>query len=47
MGQCARTWTAERFGAERLVSDIHDLYASIAVDKGWWSASMLQEGKSR
>ncbi|MCW2919507.1 MAG: hypothetical protein JWN52_7575 [Actinomycetia bacterium] len=47
MGQCARAWTAERFGAERLVSDIHDLYASIAVDKGWWSASMRQEGKSR
>jgi glycosyltransferase involved in cell wall biosynthesis len=47
MGQCAQAWTAERFGAERLVSDIHDLYASIAVDKGWWSASMRHEGKSR
>jgi glycosyltransferase involved in cell wall biosynthesis len=36
MGQQARDWTEQRFGAERLVRDTHDLYASIAVARGWW-----------
>ncbi|WP_404954124.1 glycosyltransferase [Streptomyces sp. 147326] len=36
MGEEARAWTAQRFGAERLVQDTHDLYASIAVEHGWW-----------
>ena len=36
MGQQARSWTTQRFGAERLVQDTHDLYASIAGDRGWW-----------
>jgi glycosyltransferase involved in cell wall biosynthesis len=42
MGERARQWTTERFGAARLVADTHELYARIAVDKGWWQASMLQ-----
>ncbi|MGR8010905.1 glycosyltransferase [Streptomyces hypolithicus] len=36
MGEQARAWTARQFGAERLVQDTHDLYASIAVARGWW-----------
>ncbi|MET9567679.1 glycosyltransferase [Streptomyces virginiae] len=36
MGEEARAWTAGQFGAERLVQDTHDLYASIAVEHGWW-----------
>ncbi|MFD9359177.1 glycosyltransferase [Streptomyces sp. NPDC060031] len=36
MGEQARAWTARHFGAERLVQDTHDLYASIAVARGWW-----------
>ncbi len=36
MGQEARAWTAQRFGAERLVQDTHDLYASVALARGWW-----------
>ncbi|MGW0751246.1 glycosyltransferase [Streptomyces sp. NPDC002587] len=36
MGEEARAWTARQFGAERLVQDTHDLYASIAVEHGWW-----------
>ncbi|MEU4359777.1 glycosyltransferase [Streptomyces virginiae] len=36
MGEEARVWTARQFGAERLVQDTHDLYASIAVEHGWW-----------
>lgn len=43
MGERARQWTATRFGADRLVADTHGLYARIAVDRGWWPASMLQE----
>jgi glycosyltransferase involved in cell wall biosynthesis len=43
MGRHARAWTAERFSAERLVRDMRDLYASIAVDQGWWPSSMLAE----
>jgi glycosyltransferase involved in cell wall biosynthesis len=43
MGEQAHQWTTKRFGSQRLVSDIHGLYASIAVAKGWWSASMLEQ----
>lgn len=43
MGQHAQAWTTERFGSKRLVSDTRDLYASIAVAKGWWPASMRKD----
>ncbi|MEU6650598.1 glycosyltransferase [Streptomyces sp. NPDC046900] len=46
MGQQARAWTARKFGAERLVQDTHDLYASIAVERGWWP-SALPKGVNR
>jgi glycosyltransferase involved in cell wall biosynthesis len=46
MGRHARAWTTERFSAERLVSDMRGLYASIAVDRGWWPASTLKERQS-
>lgn len=46
MGQQARAWTTQRFGAERLVQDTHDLYASIAVARGWWPAP-LPKGANR
>jgi glycosyltransferase involved in cell wall biosynthesis len=46
MGRQARTWTAQRFGAERLVQDTHDLYASIAVARGWWPTP-LTKGANR
>ncbi|MFD7056820.1 glycosyltransferase [Streptomyces mirabilis] len=42
MGQQARTWAAQQFGAERLVQDTHDLYASIAVAHGWWSPPLVK-----
>lgn len=44
MGERAATWTAQRFGAQRLVTDIHDLYTSIAVDHGWWPTSLPKGG---
>ncbi|MGI8330305.1 glycosyltransferase [Actinomadura scrupuli] len=47
MGRDARTRTTERFGADRLVRDMHELYTSIAVDKGWWSASTHPRGNDR
>jgi glycosyltransferase involved in cell wall biosynthesis len=47
MGRHARAWTAERFSADRLVADIRELYTSIAVGKGWWPASLLEEKESR
>lgn len=46
MGEQARAWTAQRFGAERLVRDTHDLYASIAAERGWWPA-LLPKGANR
>lgn len=42
MGERARAWASGRFGAERLVTDIQDLYASIAVAHGWWPADLLK-----
>jgi glycosyltransferase involved in cell wall biosynthesis len=47
MGRSARARTTERFGADRLVHDIHELYTSIAMDKGWWSASTHPKGNNR
>ncbi|MFJ3823130.1 glycosyltransferase [Streptomyces nodosus] len=46
MGRQARAWTTERFGAERLVQDTHDLYASLAVAHGWWPRA-LPKGVNR
>lgn len=46
MGKDARIWTAQRFGAERLVQDTHDLYASVATARGWWQAP-LSKGVNR
>ncbi|MDX3763441.1 glycosyltransferase [Streptomyces sp. AK02-04a] len=40
LGEQARIWTAQRFGAERLVQDTHDLYASVAAARGWWQAPL-------
>ncbi|MFF3247493.1 glycosyltransferase [Streptomyces sp. NPDC002870] len=39
MGARARTFTTQRFGEERLVADTQALYTSIAVARGWWTAS--------
>lgn len=47
MGRHAKAWTTERFGTDRLVADMRDLYGSIAVDHGWWPASMLEQKESR
>ncbi|MFF5262484.1 glycosyltransferase [Actinomadura viridis] len=41
LGHAARIRTTERFGAARLVSDIRHLYASIAVERGWWRPSAV------
>ncbi|MEV0408803.1 glycosyltransferase [Actinoallomurus sp. NPDC050550] len=38
MGDEARAWTTRRFGPQRLVSDIGEIYASIAEARGWWPA---------
>lgn len=46
MGEQARAWTSQQFGAERLVQDTHDLYTSIAVARGWWPAA-LPKGANR
>ncbi|MGW0828116.1 glycosyltransferase [Streptomyces sp. NPDC002845] len=46
MGDRAAAWTAQRFGTQRLVTDIQDVYASIAVAHGWWPAS-LRKGDQR
>jgi glycosyltransferase involved in cell wall biosynthesis len=35
MGARARVWASARFGPERLVSDIEQLYESVALAKGW------------
>ena len=35
MGDEARAWTRLRFGDERLVNDIRDVYESIADERGW------------
>jgi glycosyltransferase involved in cell wall biosynthesis len=43
LGAHALAWTTEQFATTRLVADIHRLYASIAVDRGWWPPSMLND----
>jgi glycosyltransferase involved in cell wall biosynthesis len=43
MGAHALAWTTEQFATTRLVADIHRLYTSIAVDRGWWPPCMLNE----
>lgn len=35
MGACARVWATARFSPERLVSDIEQLYESVALARGW------------
>lgn len=39
MGARARAFATRRFGEERLVADTQALYTSIAVARGWWTAS--------
>ncbi len=39
MGARARVWAASRFGPERLVSDIEQLYESVALARGWRQAA--------
>jgi glycosyltransferase involved in cell wall biosynthesis len=38
MGRRAYAWATQRFGPERLVSDVAGIYASIAGERGWWPA---------
>jgi glycosyltransferase involved in cell wall biosynthesis len=45
MGRRARAWTSRRFGPERLVTDITDLYTAVAEERGWWPAARPPEGK--
>jgi glycosyltransferase involved in cell wall biosynthesis len=42
MGAQARKFTTQRFGEERLVADTQALYTSIAVTRGWWTASPFE-----
>lgn len=44
LGGRAHAWTVSRFGAARLVADVHRLYAGIAVERGWWSPSAAADG---
>jgi glycosyltransferase involved in cell wall biosynthesis len=39
MGARARIWASARFGPERLVSDIEQLYESMALARGWWQVA--------
>jgi glycosyltransferase involved in cell wall biosynthesis len=39
MGGRARVWASARFGPERLVSDIEQLYESMALARGWWQVA--------
>jgi len=43
MGLRARTWTEQRFGPDRLVSDMTGIYASIAEQRGWWPVQEREE----
>jgi glycosyltransferase involved in cell wall biosynthesis len=36
MGRAAASWSRARFGAERLVADIEQVYETLAIDRGWW-----------
>jgi glycosyltransferase involved in cell wall biosynthesis len=39
MGQRARAVATDRFAAQRLVHDTHELYAGIAQERDWWARS--------
>ena len=41
MGARARVWATARFGPERLVSDIEQLYESVALARGWWQDARM------
>ena len=43
MAAAAKSWTRERFSAERLVADVERLYEAIALDRGWWPDPSLME----
>jgi glycosyltransferase involved in cell wall biosynthesis len=45
MGLRARAWTARRFGPGRLVTDMTEVYASIAEERGWWPAREKEEAR--
>lgn len=36
MGVAAQKWCVPRFGAQRLVDDMRQIYSSIAREQGWW-----------
>jgi glycosyltransferase involved in cell wall biosynthesis len=40
MGARARSWATARFGPERLVSDIEQLYESVALARGLWQGAV-------
>ena len=44
MGREARIRAERRFGPQRLVADIDQLYTSIARHRGWWPARNASEG---
>jgi glycosyltransferase involved in cell wall biosynthesis len=45
MGRDARALATERFGEQRLVRDMEDIYTSIAVRHGWWPHGPQPEGR--
>jgi glycosyltransferase involved in cell wall biosynthesis len=45
MGHRARAWTTQRFGPDRLVSDVGDIYTSIAEERGWWPGRQKEEAR--
>jgi glycosyltransferase involved in cell wall biosynthesis len=45
MGLQARTWTEQRFGPDRLVSDMAGIYTSIAEERRWWPAQEREEAR--
>jgi glycosyltransferase involved in cell wall biosynthesis len=45
MGLRARAWTEQRFGPDRLASDVGAIYTSIAEERGWWPAREKEEAR--
>lgn len=45
MGRRAHAWATQRFGPERLVSDVAGIYTSIAGERGWWPAREKEEAR--
>lgn len=45
MGRRAHAWATQRFGPERLVSDVAGIYTSIAEERGWWPAREKEEAR--